>query len=319
MIKKLKSEILTSIKNKRINVFILFLLFAFIILIFTKLSKEYTNTMTFGIEKTNVPEEYVILNDSLILNITLKTHGFKWLKYYVSKPKIKIDFSNDVDKKEVVFLWNKSKAYLNNTQFDEQVELLNISPDRLTFRYGVNLIKKVPVKLNATANFVPGYDVSNKLVSDPDSIVVIGPDILVSKIDFLETEETIFNDVKYNLEETTKLKLPENTSDLKFSENSVVIKANVEKFTEGTLKIPVNVINVPKGMKLKYFPREVNVSYYVSLSNFSSITNKDFKVVCDYTKAMGNQSLLVPELVVFPERAKNIKINQQRIEFIITK
>ncbi|NMH89437.1 YbbR-like domain-containing protein [Flavivirga sp. Y03] len=317
--KKLKSEILTSIRNKRINVFILFLLFAFIILIFTKLSKEYTNTMTFGIEKINVPEEYVILNDSIMLNITLKTHGFKWLKYYVSKPNIKIDFSNDVDKKQAVFLWNKSKAYLNNTQFDEQVELLNISPDRLTFKYGVNLVKKIPIKLNATVNFIPGYDVSDKLVSDPDSIVVIGPDLLVSKMDFLETEETVFNDVKSNLEETAKLKLPENTSDLKFSENSVVIKAHVEKFTEGTLKIPVNIVNVPKGMKLKYFPREINVSYYISLSNFNSVTNKDFKVVCDYTKAMGNQSLLVPELVKYPKTVKNIKINQQRIEFIITK
>lgn len=319
MIKKLKSEILTSIKNKRINVFILFLLFAFIILIFTKLSKEYTNTLAFGIEKINIPDENVILNDSVMLNITLKTHGFKWLKYYISKPKIKIDFSNDVDEKEGVFLWNKSKAYLNNTQFDEQVELLNISPNRLTFRYGVNLVKKIPVKLNATIHFEPGYNISDKLVSDPDSIVVIGPDILVSKINLLETEETIFNDVKSNLEETINLKLPENTSDLKFSASRVVIKAYVEKFTEGTLKIPVSIINVPKGMKLKYFPKEVNVSYYISLSNFNSITNKDFKVVCDYAKTIDNQSLLVPELVKFPKTAKNIKMNQQRIEFIIIK
>ncbi len=319
MIKKLKSEILTSIKSKKINVFVLFLLFSFVILIFTKLSKDYTNTIAFGIEKINVPEENVILNDSVMLNITLKTHGFKWLRYYISKPKIKIDFSEDVDKKEAVFLWNKSKSYLDNTQFDEQVELLNISPERLTFRYGVNLVKKVPVKLNTTINFKPGYDVSDELVSDPDSITVIGPDVLVSKIDLLETEETIFNDVKSNLEETTKLKLLENTSDLKFSDNSVVIKANVEKFTEGTLKIPVNVINIPKGVTLKYFPKEVNVSYYISLSRFNSVTNKDFKVVCDYTKTIGNQSLLVPELVKFPKTAKNIKMNQQRIEFIITK
>ena len=319
MIKKLKSDILASIKNKRINVFILFLLFAFIILIFSKLSKEYTNTMAFGIEKINLPEENVILNDSVVLNITLKTHGFKWLKYYIFKPKIRIDFSHDVDKKEGVFLWNKSKVYLNNTQFDEQVELLNISPDRLTFRYGVNLVKKVPVKLNATINFDPGYDVSDKLVSEPDSIVVIGPNVLVSKINYLETEETIFNDVRANLEEATKLKLPENTADLKFSANSVIIKAHVEKFTEGTLKIPVTVINVPKGVKIKYFPKEVNVSYYISLNHFNSVTNKDFRVVCDYTKTVSNQPILVPELVKFPKTVKNVKINQQRIEFIITK
>ncbi|AUP81523.1 hypothetical protein C1H87_03470 [Flavivirga eckloniae] len=317
--KKLKSKILASIKNKRINVFFVFLLFSFIILIFSKLSKEYTNTMAFDIEKVNIPDENVILNDSMALNITLKTHGFKWLKYYVSKPKIRVDFSKDVDKKKHAFLWNKSKAYLNNTQFDEQVELLNISPNQLAFKYDVNLVKKVPVKLNATISFEPGYDVADKLISEPDSVTVIGPNTLVSQIGYLETEEVIFNDVKTSFEEATNLMLPENTADLKFSANSVTIKAHVEKFTEGTLKIPVNIINTPKGAKIKYFPKEVNVSYYVSLSNFNTITNKDFKVVCDYEKTVGDQSLLVPELVAFPTTAKNVKINQKRIEFIITK
>ena len=92
MIKSIKSQILASIKNKRINVFLLFLLSSFVILLFTKLSKEYTNTIAFEIEKINVPQEYVILNDSVKLNITLKTHGFRWLTYYMSQPKIKVDF-----------------------------------------------------------------------------------------------------------------------------------------------------------------------------------------------------------------------------------
>ena len=72
IMKKLKADIIASFKNKRINVFILFLLFAFVILIFTKLSKEYTNTIPFEIKKLNVPQENVILNDSLNLNISLR-------------------------------------------------------------------------------------------------------------------------------------------------------------------------------------------------------------------------------------------------------
>jgi hypothetical protein len=55
----------------------------------------------------------------------------------------------------------------------------------------------------------------------------------------------------------------------------------------------------------------------VSLSNFNAISAKDFEVICDYSKAINNQSLLVPELKRFPKSVKNVKINQQRIEFII--
>lgn len=319
MLRKLKSHILASIKNKRINVFILFLLSAFVILMFTKLSKQYTNTIAFEIEKINVPEENVILNDSVFLNITLKTHGFKWLSYYLSQPKIKIDFTNDVYKEEAVFVYNKSKAYLNNTQFDKEVELLSMSPEKLTFRYGVNLVKKIPIKINADINFSPGYDNSSPFRVEPDSIVIVGPNILVSEFEYIETETLTIADVRADLNEKIKLKLPNNNTDLKFSIDYVLLKATVEKFTEGTLKIPVMVINAPKNSGIKYFPKTVSVSYYVSLSNFNAITSKDFKVVCDFSKTNENQSFLIPELVKQPKAVKNVKIGQKRIEFIITK
>lgn len=317
--KKLKADFIASFKNKRINVFILFLLSAFVILIFTKLSKEYTNTIPFEIEKLNVPQENVIFNDSTSLNITLKTHGFKWLKYYIFKPKIKIDFSKDVHKKEGVFVWNKSKSYLNNTQFDKQVELLSITPDPITFRYGVNMVKKVPIKLNASVSFDSGFDMDGNLISVPDSITVVGPSILVSQITVLETETVNLKDIRTDVSETLKLKLPKNTSDLKFSSEQVALKGKVEKYTEGTLKIPISVINAPINTKLKFFPKVVSVSYYVSLSNFKSVTPKQFKIVCDFNKTNQNQSFLIPELVKYPETVKNARIGQHRIEFIITK
>lgn len=319
MLRKLKLDILASIKNKKINVFFLFLALAFIILIFTKLSKEYTNTIVFSIEKVNVPQEDVILNDSVALNVTIKTHGFKWLKYYFSKPKIVIDFKKDVIKNDSIFVWKKSKAYLENTQFGKQVVLLNISPEVLTFRYGINMVKKVPVILRSDISFNPGFDISKQYVLKPDSIVVVGPKALVSNINLIQTKRLILKDVRKNIFETVKLSLPDKTKDLTFSNNEVLVKASVEKFTEGILKVPVKIINVPEGISLKYFPKEVNVAYYVSLSNYNTISVKDFQVVCDYNKAINSQSLLVPEIEVFPKVVKNVKINQQRIEFIILK
>lgn len=319
MINKLKSEIIKSHKNKRINVFFLFLLFAFIILIFTKLSKTYTNTLGFSVVKQEVPQEFIILNDSAKLNITLKTHGFKWLKYAFSEPKVTIDFSKDVYKKDGVFVWHKSAAYLNNTQFDKEVELLNISPDTLTFTYGINQVKKVPVVVKAQVNFSPGYNSPNPVAVEPDSVVVVGPNILVSAINNIETEARAFNEIRSNLNESVKLKLPKNASDLKFSVNTVNLKVEVEKFTEGTLSLPITIINKPKNLELKYFPKTVNVRYNVSLSNYDKIRIKDFKVVCDYNKLDKNQTVLVPELVAKPSLVKNAKINRQRVEFILVK
>jgi len=318
MIKTLKSQLLSSIKSKKINIFLLFLLSAFIILIFNKLSKEYTNTLIFEIDKQNVPLEHVILSDSSnVLAVTLKTHGFKWLNYYMSSPKIKIDFAKDVYKKDSTYIWHKPIKYLANTQFDDQVELLNISPDTLYFKYGVNLIKKVPVKLKSEIKYALGYDISGDYQLKPDSITIIGPDVLVSQLDFIETKKVSLVDVKTDIEKNLELNLP-NATDLKFSNKTSVLKASVEKFTEGKLKVPIEVINIPKGKKIKYFPKEITVLYYVSLNNFNSVSVKDFKVVCDYGK-VEKVSTLIPELSEIPKQVKNAKINQQPIEFIITK
>lgn len=319
MLRRLKSDIQSSIKSKKLHVFFLFLISAFVILIFTKLSKEYTKTIPFTIEKTNVSQENIILNDSVALKITLKTHGFKWLTYYFSKPKITINFKNEVYKKDSVFVWKKSKAYIEHTKFGSKVNVLNMNPEFLTFRYGVNMVKKVPVKLHADMVFSAGFDISKPFVLKPDSIVVVGPEEEVAKINSVYTKYVSLKEVSRNISESIKLKLPAKHTNLKFSNTEVLLKASVEKFTEGTLKVPINIINVPEGTSLKYFPNEVNVSYYVSLSNYKMIQSKDFRVICDFTKSIKNKALLIPELAQFPNRVKNVKINQQRIEFIIIK
>ena len=318
MVKKLKKDIAASIKNKKINVFFLFFFMAFAILILTKLSKEYTNTVTFGINKVNVPKEVVVLNDSsLKLNVTLKTIGFKWLKYYVTKPTITVDFSKDVSRTATSFVWDKSKLYQSETgQFGANVEILAISPDQLEFRYDTNLVKKVPVMLHTDVKFATGFDLEEGFELKPDSVVVVGPEVIASKVDTIHTETLVLKDVKTNILQSVKLKFP-NTKDLEFSINQVSVSAKVDRFTEGTLKIPVSITNVPEGITLNYFPKEINVTFYTSLAHFNSVTAKDFKVECDYSTLANQQGFLVPRLTKMPKLVKSAKVAQQHIEFII--
>ena len=320
MIKKLKSNIVKSIKNKRINVFFLFLLMAFLILIFSKLSKDYTNTVVFNIHKVNVPKDHVILNDtSAELKITLKTIGFKWLKYYFSKPEITIDFKKDVSESRSQYILNKATVLSKSeTEFGSQVEVLNISPDNLYFKYDVNMVKKIPVVVNADISFSLGYDTFDQYKTSPDSVQVIGPQVLVENINNIQTQKITLENVKTDISKQVSLELPKNNKDLTYTTQDVTLKVNVEKFTEGTIKVPVHIINVPSNLKLKYFPKTINVIYYTSLKNFNDISAKDFEVVCDFKKASNNQTFLLPDLSKVTNKVKNAKISQQHIDFIIT-
>ena len=316
----LKSKIIDSIKSRKINVFLLFFLLAFIILLFTKLSKDYTNTIVFNIEPKNLSEEIVVLNDSSHkLNVTVTTYGFKLLKYYLKQPKLFIDFKNDVNKKDSIFIWTSSKgfSYIND-QFDKDIKLKSINPDTLKFRFDVNAIKYIPIKSNVNLTYSPGYDVLNKTTITPDSVKVIGPASILSRLNKIETEKFELKEVKTSVNKILKLKLDSINSNLKVANKDIVFNAEVEKFTEGNISVPVQIVNVPKGITLTHFPKSINVSYYTSLKSFKEIEKSDFKVVCDYNELKDGRAYLTPKLVKKPDVVKSTRLHQQKIEFIIT-
>ncbi|WP_434036552.1 CdaR family protein [Formosa sp. 4Alg 33] len=318
--KDIKSRFLRFVSSKKINVFALFLALSFTILILNKLSRTFTNTITFSVNTVNIPETFVVLNDSSQqLNVTLKTYGFKFLRYYLSSPKLTVDYDDKLSLTDSTFSWNQQRSYSKiNDQFDKDVEVISISPDVLKFKYDENATKDIPVVLNKKVQFSPGYDVLKGFTITPDTIHVVGPEKILKALTHIETVPLDLKDVHLDIGQTLKLELPENKDHIQFSHESVRLSAKVEKFTEGVFNIPVAIKNVPSNLSLKYYPKSVSVSYYTNLDGFKDVQEKDFKVECDYAKHLENQSYLVPELVAKPESVKSAKIIQQKIEFIIT-
>ena len=320
MIKKIKSKILSSIKNKRINVFLLFLMISFGILLLTKLSKSYTNTVKFNIHQIGVPEEEVVFNNNeKQLNISIKTQGFSLLKYYINKPLINIDFDKNISKTDSFYVWNSTSGYSNIiAQFDKNIEIININPDTLKFRYDINTVKKVPIILNSNIKYSQGYDLINSFEIIPDSIKLIGPETLIEQINEVQSDTLFLESINSDINTNLSLLLPNESSELKYSHKEISVLASVGKFTEGNLKIPIHVKNIPEGISIKYFPKHVNVSFYTSLKNFNSIKIEDFMVECDFSEISEKQQVLVPRIVKKPDIVRNVKLHQKQIEYIIT-
>ncbi|QDO95594.1 YbbR-like domain-containing protein [Formosa sediminum] len=318
--KDLKSRLLKFVKSKKINIFTLFLLLSFTILVLNKLSRTYINTITFPVETVNLPETYVILNDSnQALNVTLKTYGFKLLRYYISKPKLILDYKDKLQLTDSTYLWSSHRSYSKiNAQFDKDIEVVNLSPDTLYFNYDQNATKDVPVVLQENIKFSPGFDVLEGFKVVPDSVHIVGPEKLLKAITAIKTVPLELEDVHLDLNQNISLDLPNSDHLITFSHHKVHLEAKVEKFTEGTFNIPVTLKNVPQNVVLKYYPKSVSVSYYTTLSGFNEVQAKDFKVECDYSERVANQSFLVPKLVKQPEKVKSAKIIHPKVEYIIS-
>ena len=314
------NRLITFFKSRKVNIFLLFLLLALLFSVLTKLSQDYTKTLTLGIVTINVPEDKVIVQDSMQeLEVTLSTYGFKLVRYYFNKPSINLNVSA-MDRNELFYIWTEQKGFSEVvSQFDANVTINNVNPDTLKFRYDSNAVKMIPVEFISEITFAPGYDSELGFKIEPDSVKVIGPQILVDSINSVKTMPLKLSDVKASI--STQVGLESLSNDqLRTSINQINISAEVERFTEGTIDVPVIVKNVPEAISLNIYPKTVQVIYYASLNEFKSIASNSFIVECDYNDVLdGEVSFLIPRITQQPDHVKGARLDIKRIEFIVSK
>ncbi|RZW44640.1 MAG: YbbR-like domain-containing protein, partial [Flavobacteriaceae bacterium] len=263
MIKKQRG--ISLLRKRKINIFFLFFLLALIFSILTKLSTDYTQTISFTVEASHIPEDKVIIKDSIQkLNITLTTYGFKLIRYQLSEPSIEINIDR-LDKDDHYFIWTEHKEFANIVaQFDANVKIDNINPDTLKLRYDTNAVKKIPVILNSKIKFSPGYDLLNSFAITPDSVKVIGPKIVIDAISEVQTDTLEQIEVNKDISTSVALQISGNDQ-ITYSQNKVKVEGRVDRFTEGSVSVPVIVKNVPENVNLKIYPKSIDVIYYASL------------------------------------------------------
>ena len=115
-----------------------------------------------------------------------------------------------------------------------------------------------------------------------------------------------------------KIKL-EGIKPLDFSDDEVEVAVSIEKFTEGTQKLKLNVINVPDTLVLRTFPNELSVLYFVALNDYDKVLPQLFEAVVDYNDIKVQENKLTVKLLNSPEYVNSIRINPERVEYIIEK
>jgi len=320
MLTKLKSKFLKSVRNKKLNVFGLFLLIAFMILVLSKLSNTYTEHLSVAIDYTNLPDDKVLtLEEQPKLDVVVSTYGFKILSYYLYETPILIDLKNQAYIKNQTFTWVANRAIPSiENQFGSSVNVISVQPDTLKIPFDTLAVKKVPIFLDHEVTFASGYDSYDGFKHVPDTVEIFGAHEEVSKVDHINTAKFILKDIKNNVQKSIELQLPEASKSIKLSQQQIIVTANVEKFTEGTLEIPITIKNLPNGLQVNYFPKTIKISYEVSLQDYKGIKAKDFRIVCDFLDVQNTEkTFFTPKLVSKPKNVKNVRMKQNKIEYII--
>ena len=143
MIQRIKSIFTNWIQIKRLNVFVLFLVLAFVISIVAKLSNQLSQTLQLKLIPTQlITKEILNENKTNYIDITIKTQGFDLLKYAFKELVIEVDVSK-LEKDGSFYYWRTNpKDLMLLNFFDSDVTIEAISPPTVSFSYDVQSLKK---------------------------------------------------------------------------------------------------------------------------------------------------------------------------------
>jgi hypothetical protein len=306
--------------QKKLRIFLLFLLLATLFWSLIKLSKEYIAEVEFELAYSDIPNNKLIQNEpDKKVKLTLKTVGFKLLNYEFKKRVL--DYSlTEIERKGGSLYFSETRSNTNylQAQLSAETVVLNIEPDTLFFDLGVKRSKKVPVISQMDFQFKTGFSFVGDVVLSPSEINISGPEKVIDTISEVYTVKDELNDISETFEYTVSLASPNDVVVL--SEEAVVVKGEVDKITDGSYNLPFKVVNLPRDVIISTYPKEVKVVYQVALKDYNKIPENSFRVQCDYKQTEDNNlDYLIPKLVDKPEIITNVKIIPNKIEFLIKK
>ncbi|HKJ05954.1 MAG TPA: CdaR family protein [Flavobacteriaceae bacterium] len=316
-----KNTSIPKINNGKVKIFLIFLVLSSIIWLLIELSKSYVSSVAFDVKYINAPKNSLLESTPTNeINLAIKASGFSIIRYHWNKKTILFDLENINKSGNFAYILPNQQLPNLTSQLPGETEVVKVFKDTIFVNLGTLISKKVPVKTNLDINFKHGYNLIKEPTIYPDSIVVSGTKKVIDSINKVETHTKKVTEVFENESFNVPLKLPKQKHFIA-THNKVKVVLEVDKLTEGTIAVPVNIINVPGNIKVKPYPAEVEVTYRAGIKNFGSISSNSFEIVYDYNDYKKDSLVthLTPKIIRQNEEISSLKINPERIEFLIEK
>ncbi len=312
-------------KKKLLN-YLFFLIISIGLWYLNALSKDYTTVIHYQVHYENFPKGKALVSDlPEKLTIKVKGLGFSVLKHkilaYTRHITLPIDnFRLDISRKDnqyVYYLLTRyTKEWIGN-QLGSDVQLLEIQPDTLVFKFADVVEKRIAVKAAIDLQFEKQYMQNGPIIIRPDTVVVSGPQVVMDTLRYILTKRLKTKNLKDTFRHEIEL-VPFSRLLCKVPVVSVMVP--IEKYTELELSIPVEASNTPDELRVRTFPGAVNVSCWVGVSSYDKMTPYMFRAVVDYDAIIENpQSKAKIDLVRIPSNAQNIRFYPKSVEYIIEK
>lgn len=314
------TRIRRQLLSKKVGTFLVCLSLASLLWVVHALNRNYKYTLNIPVKFLNLPSNKLIVGElPEKLNVDIKTSGLKLLFISLKdlNESLLIDFNSlKTNAKSQAYSISNGNFNLRNVlNFD--VEVMKIRPDTLFFSSNKGKSKLVPIKANLQADFMPGYSIIAKPQITPAYVTVSGDSSELASIDTVYTHLLNLKDVHENF--STSIPLKKSSSSINYNIKDVQLSFTVDRLTEATIKLPVQVMHRTTDEKIKLLPPYVTVTYLVAMRDYESIQPGLFKAVVNFKYIEEKQKTLAVELSVKPSEVKILKIEPADISYLIYK
>lgn len=307
---------LRKISWRKILTFSFFVIIAAILWFMQIYNQYFETSISIPIKYVSVPDS-IIFQDSLPSQVSLriKDNGFNMFKYYFkTRDTLRLDVSAIINSSSSKVLQGNTFDMYIRKALPSSTQILNYDPLRISFNYSILEHKKIPVIFDGQLNLSPGYFLNSDIKILPDSVMAYAAKPDLDKLMFAYTVSDTVSGLNSDITISYKLV---SIKGIRYVPDIVDIDVPVEAYTQKNVEIPVECINLPDNLNIKFFPSKVKLSFFVGVSEVDSIKLKDFSVAIDYDGIKDSKQASVPvRITSSPSYVRNLTISPPNVEFI---
>ncbi len=306
--------------RKKVLMFSVFLFISAAIWMLNALSKNYTSIIEYPLIYTDFPEDRVFVGEMPgHLDLEINAHGYALLRYKMFRKPVPISFK--ISAFNMTQRSDSSSAYILtrylrdqiSTQLPTELQLLEIKPDTLQFRFTNKVSRKVKIRPDLAYTIDKQFTIKDEVRLSPDSLIVSGPDLILDTLGFVSTERVDLGLLTRNFSDQLELhQIPE----LSYEVSKVDCNIELERFTEIQVPVPIDVLNLPDSIELQTFPSRVLLTCRVGLSKYDRIEGHPFRAVVDYDLIDEQTKVLEVSVQNLPVYLLSHEYSPRNVEFL---
>lgn len=314
MIKEFKNRL----PKRKLNVFLICLTCSFMAWLVSKLSETHTDTTSFELYFTNVPDSLILNRGSVSrVNVRVRASGFQFLRFHFGNKRLGIDLSEIRHGEDGYILPLERYRDQIESQLPGTMTLLDMDKDTLFLDVLKVQARWLPVRADIRLDLGQNYILDGPLELKPDSVLVRGPKSEIDSIGEVKTTLLDLHEVTEDFIREVPLRMPGNLTHTVFEPEKVSISGRVVRFSEKIVNVPVEVIRLPQGTEIRTFPNTIPVLCKAGVDRLKAVDAQDFRLVADYSMLEEGQSSLQVRLLEIPEAVHSAQLMEERVEFIL--